>query len=161
MLKDTQVHCARSVDTQGDPWSLESKFMGGERGARAVTLGTPPPPAGSRETIVQLDHLKPVSASAAASGSEESSCAPHSVVPKAPHLPGRATQQSNAADCHMAPGHQTGAVTPPVYLLRLSPVPGQPWDRAGDQNSRAGGERKRRKSGKKDCVTSPYGGPLG
>lgn len=160
MLKGTQVHCARSVDTQGDPWSLESKFMGGGKGCAGRHPGDTPPPAGSKETIVQLDHLKPVSASAAASGSKESSCVQQRVVPKAPHLPGRATQ-SNAADWHMAPGHQTGAVTPPVYLLRLSPVPGQPWDRDGDQNSRVGGERKRRKSGKKDCVTSPYGGPLG
>lgn len=68
---------------------------------------------------------------------------PQRVVPKAPHLPGRATQ-SDAADWHVAPGHQTGAVTLPVYLLRLSPVPGRPWDRDGDQNSRAGRERKRR-----------------
>lgn len=80
---------------------------------------------------------------------------PQRVVPKAPHLPGRATQSdAAAANWHVAPGHQTGAVTPPVYLLRLSPVPGQPWDRDGDQNSRAGGERKRRKSsGKKDIVS--------
>lgn len=51
LLKDTQVHCAGSVDTQADPWSLESKFMGEEGCARAVTLGTAPltpPPADSK-----------------------------------------------------------------------------------------------------------------
>lgn len=37
-------NCAGSVGTQAHPWSVESKFMGVERGVQAVITETAPPP---------------------------------------------------------------------------------------------------------------------